>query len=122
MGHPVYYSPVDHREFLWVSRPETLHSRNLVVQPQISIVIFDSSVPIGTGQGVYMAAVAEEVTGAARVAAIDVFSRRSLGHGGRAWTIADVEPPAELRLYRATATAHYILGPIDRLVPVNLLR
>ena len=118
---PVYYAPVDHREFLWVSRPETLHSRNLVVQPQISIVIFDSSVPIGTGQGVYMAATAEEVTGAARVAAIDVFSRRSLGHGGRAWTIADVEPPAELRLYRATATAHYILGPIDRLVPVNLL-
>jgi hypothetical protein len=32
-GHPwvstVYYVPVDYREFLWVSRPETLHSRNL---------------------------------------------------------------------------------------------
>ena len=84
-------------------------------------MIFDSSVPIGTGQGVYMAATAEEVTGDARVAAMDVFSRRSLGHGGREWTLEDVEPPAEFRLYRATAAAHYILGSIDRLAAVDLL-
>ena len=124
-GHPwvspVYYASVDYREFVWVSRPETLHSHNLTARPEISIVIFDSSVPIGTGQGVYMAATAEEVTGHARIAAIEVFSRRSLEHGGRAWTLEDVEPPAEFRLYRATATAHYILGSIDRLVPVDLL-
>jgi Pyridoxamine 5'-phosphate oxidase len=119
---PVYYAPVEFREFLWVSRPETLHSRNLVARPEVSIVIFDSSVPIGTGQGVYMAATAEEVTGDAQVAAIDVFSRRAIGHGGRGWTLDDVEPPAEFRLYRATATAHYILGSIDRLVAVDLLR
>jgi nitroimidazol reductase NimA-like FMN-containing flavoprotein (pyridoxamine 5'-phosphate oxidase superfamily) len=119
---PVYYAPVDYREFLWVSRSETLHSRNLVARPEVSIVIFDSSVPIGTGQGVYMAATAEEVTGDARVAAMDVFSRRSLGHGGREWTLEDMEPPAELRLYRAIASAHYILGSTDRLVAVNLLR
>ncbi len=78
--------------------------------------------PIGTGQGVYMAATAEEVTGDARVAAIDVFSRRAVGHGGREWTLEDVEPPAEIRLYRATASAHYMLGSIDRLVAVDLLR
>ena len=119
---PVYYAHVDYREFLWVSRPETLHSRNLVARPQISLVIFDSSVSIGTGQGVYVAAGAEEVTGEARVAMIDVFSRRSLGHGGRDLTLQDVEPPGELRLYRAVATAHFILGSIDRLVAVNLLR
>ena len=126
-GHPwvspVYYAHVDYREFIWVSRPETLHSRNLVARPQVSIVIFDSSVPIGTGQGVYVAAVAEEVIGDARVATIDVFSRRTLGHGGGArGQLEDVEPPAEIRLYRATASAHYILGSIDRLVPVDLLR
>jgi uncharacterized protein YhbP (UPF0306 family) len=118
---PVYYARVDYREFLWVSRPETLHSLNLVARPQISIVIFDSSVPIGSGQGVYMAATAEEVTGDARIAAMDVFSGRSLGHGGREWTLDDVDPPAEFRLYRATAAAHYVLGSIDRLVAVDLL-
>ena len=57
---PVYYAHVDYREFVWMSRPETLHSRNLVARPQISLVIFDSSTPIGTGQGVYAAAAAEE--------------------------------------------------------------
>ncbi len=123
-GHPwvspVYYAPVDHREFLWVSWPETLHSRNLVGRPQISIVIFDSSVPIGSGQGVYMAGTAEEVTGDARAPAIDVFSRRSLEHGGRVWSLDDLEPPAKLRLYCATAAAHYILGSIDRLITVHL--
>ncbi len=117
---PVYYAPVGYREFVWVSRPETLHSRNLVVRPEVSIVIFDSSVPIGTGQGVYIAGTAEEVTGDARSAALDVFSRRSLEHEGREWTVDDVEPPAELRLYRATATAHYVLGATDRLVAVDL--
>jgi uncharacterized protein YhbP (UPF0306 family) len=123
-GHPwvspVYYAPVGYRDFLWVSRPETLHSRNLLARPQVSIVIFDSSVPIGTGQGVYMAATAEEVTGDARLVAMESFSRRSLRHGGRAWTLDDVEPPAEFRLYLATAAAHYLLGSIDRLVAVNL--
>lgn len=119
---PVYYAHVDYREFLWMSRPETLHSRNLVARPQISLVTYDSSVPIGTGQGVYMSATAEEVTGDDRLAMIDVFSRRSLGQGGGALALEDVEPPAELRLYRAAATAHFILGSIDRLVPVDLLR
>ena len=117
---PVYYAPVGYRDFVWVSRPETLHSRNLVVRPEVSIVIFDSSVPIGTGQGVYIAGTAEEVTGDARSAALDVFSRRSLEHEGREWTVDDVEPPAELRLYRATATAHYVLGATDRLAAVDL--
>ncbi|HEU5207102.1 MAG TPA: pyridoxamine 5'-phosphate oxidase family protein [Gaiellaceae bacterium] len=118
---PVYYAHVHYREFLWVSRPETLHSRNLVARPQVSLVIFDSSVPISTGQGVYMAATSEEVTGDARLAMVDVFSRRSLGHGGGPLTLEDIEPPAELRLYRAVAAAHFILGSIDRLVAVDLL-
>jgi Pyridoxamine 5'-phosphate oxidase len=119
---PVYYAPVDHREFIWVSRPETLHSHNIAARPEVSIVIFDSSVPIGTGQGVYMAATAEEVTGDARAAGIEVFSHRAVEHGGRPWTLEDIEPPAEIRLYRATASAHYILGAIDRLVAVDLAR
>ena len=118
---PVYYAHVDYREFLWVSRPETLHSNNLVARPQISLVIFDSSVPIGTVPGVYVAAPAEETTGDARLAMIDVFSRRSLGHGGGEMGLEDVEPPAELRLYRATAAAHFILDSIDRLVAVDLM-
>ena len=68
---PVYYAHVDYREFIWVSRPETLHSNNLAARPQISLVIFDSSVRVATGPGGEVAAPAEETTGDARVAMID---------------------------------------------------
>ena len=85
---PVWYAPEDHRSFVWVSRTDTRHSRNLAVRPRLSIVIFDSTAPIGTGEGVYMDAVAEQLT--EPEAAIEVFSRRSLAQGGSAWTAADV--------------------------------
>jgi Pyridoxamine 5'-phosphate oxidase len=53
---PVYFAHVDYRELLWVSAPETRHSRNLAARPELGIVVFDSSVPIYTGQAVYMEA------------------------------------------------------------------
>lgn len=117
---PVYYAAARYRDFYWVSRPDALHSLNLDARPEVSIVIFDSSVPIGTGQGVYMTALAAELIGEERGEPVRVFSRRSLGHGGPEWTLADVQSPAALRLYRASATAHYTLGSDDRRVAVNL--
>ncbi len=114
---PVWFAPDGYTRFLWVSRPDTRHSRNLAVRPQLSIVIFDSSVPIGTGEGVYMDAVAEQLAEPER--AIEVFSRRSVAHGGSEWTAADVTPPAELRLYRATASEQF-LGRRDRRTAVSL--
>ena len=79
---PVYYAPAAYREFLWVSRPEAKHSRNLSARSEVSIVIFDSSVPIGTGGGVYMSAVAQELAADEQAEGIAIFSRRSLAHGG----------------------------------------
>jgi nitroimidazol reductase NimA-like FMN-containing flavoprotein (pyridoxamine 5'-phosphate oxidase superfamily) len=116
---PVYYAPADYREFFWVSSPDSRHSRNLEGRGQVAIVIFDSSVPVGTGQGVYVSAVAQAVGGDERSAGIEMFSRRSLAHGGHAWTLQDVASPARLRLYRATAVEQF-LGVNDRRVPVTL--
>jgi nitroimidazol reductase NimA-like FMN-containing flavoprotein (pyridoxamine 5'-phosphate oxidase superfamily) len=117
---PVYFAHSQYNQFFWVSRPETKHSRNLAERPEISIVIFDSQVPIGTGQGLYMSASAVELTGSERERGIEVFSQRSLQHGGNRWTPADVEPPARLRLYRATTSAHDLLDANDQRVPVSL--
>lgn len=117
---PVYYAPAAYREFFWVSSPETTHSRNLEARSELSIVIFDSSVPIGTGRGVYMTATAKELVGDERERGVDVFSRRSLAHGGNAWTLEHVEPPARLRLYRAVAVNQFVLAAGDRRVPVSL--
>jgi nitroimidazol reductase NimA-like FMN-containing flavoprotein (pyridoxamine 5'-phosphate oxidase superfamily) len=117
---PVWFAPNGYREFLWVSDPERRHSGNLSVRPQVSIVIFDSTVPISTGQAVYMSAVAEPLAGTDLVAGISVFSQRSTEHGARPWTLDDVVPPARHRLYRAVASEHFILGEQDERLPVSL--
>jgi hypothetical protein len=111
---PVYFAHSGYAEFFWVSTLEAVHSRNISVRPQVSIVIFNSQVPISTGQGVYMAAVAQEVAGAGLDRALGIFSRRSLAHGGAAWTRKDVGAEAGLRLYRATAQDHSILAKDGR--------
>jgi hypothetical protein len=123
---PVWFAPHEYREFFWVSSPEVAHSRNLAARPEVSIVVFDSQTPISTGQAVYMSAVVEQPTGAEAQRGIEIFTRRSLERGGREWTLADVEGSAILRLYRATATRHWMLdksgeGPrYDHRVPVML--
>jgi hypothetical protein len=117
---PVYYAPVTYRELLWVSRPNATHSRNLRARPEVSIVIFDSSVPIGTGQGIYMYATAKEFADQELADAIEVYSRRSLAHGGPNWTLESIRPPAHLRLYRAVATQQFVLDEHDSRVPVTV--
>ena len=126
---PVYYAPTGYRELLWVSEPGQRHSGNLAARPALGIVIFDSTVPIGAAQAVYVEAEAEQLTGDELERGIDVFSRRSLQTGGPAWTAADVLPPARLRLYRARALEVSVLDslsdtrPGDRrtVVPPELL-
>jgi hypothetical protein len=121
---PVWYAHDGSTTFYWVSSPDAKHSRNLAGRPEISIVIFDSGAPISAGQAVYMSAVAGELGEVEAGAAIEVFSRRSLVHGARAWTLADVRPPAALRLYRATVSAQWILepgAPSDRRIEVHLV-
>ncbi len=112
---PVYFAHIGLAEFFWVSSPEVTHSGNIAVRPEVGIVVFDSRVEIGTGQGVYMSAVAELLEDGAEISrGIEAFSRRSVVHGGPEWASEDVRPGAGLRLYRATADAHWILAKDGR--------
>ena len=118
---PVWYAPASYHEFFWVSKPGARHSQNIAVRPEVGIVIFDSTVPISTGKAVYMAARAEEVTGADEIErGMSVFSRRSLKQGGRAWTPDDVGSTARLRIYRAGALEQFVLSPEDERLPLRL--
>src|SRR5215475_3761745 len=60
---PVYFANIGFSECFWVSSPDVTHSRNIAVRPVVGIVVFDSHMPIGTGQGVYMSAAAELLEG-----------------------------------------------------------
>jgi nitroimidazol reductase NimA-like FMN-containing flavoprotein (pyridoxamine 5'-phosphate oxidase superfamily) len=116
---PVWYAPAQYQEFLWVSSPQARHSRNLATRPHLAIVIFDSHQP-GGWHAVYMSAVAEELVGVDVDEGIEIFSRRSQEQELREWGREDVRPPARHRLYRATASEHFVLDPHDQRLPVSL--
>jgi len=116
---PVWFAADGCTDFIWVSRPGTRHSTNIAGRPEVGIVIFDSTVPIGTGQGVYVEAVAGQVPAAEVGPAVAIFSAGSVADGGRPWQVADVAGAAGFRLYRARASAHYLLDDKDSRVPVD---
>ncbi len=122
---PVYFATDGHGAFYWVSSHQVRHSANIAARPEIGIVIFDSGAAIGTGQGVYIEARAEQLTAAPELdRGLAVFSARSIEHGGAAWTREDVEGETPIRMYRATAASYSMLakdGQPDHRVPVELL-
>jgi hypothetical protein len=117
---PVYFAHRDYRDFFWVSDPDAVHSRNLRERREVGIVIFKSTVKIGSGQGVYILGVAQELPAHDVGEGIALFSERSVGHGGAEWTAEDVREPARHRLYRAMAEAVYVLDEHDQRVEVTL--
>ena len=120
---PVFFATDQYRDFYWISSPEATHSRNLAERPELSIVVFDSQAPVGTGQAVYMAATAAEVAAADLVRALAVYpGERGLRAGARPMTVDQVLAPAAYRLYRATVSQHWVLDPAaspDQRTPVD---
>jgi hypothetical protein len=115
-GHPwvspVFFAAERYRDLYWMSSPEATHSRNVAVRPELSIVVFDSQAPVGTGQAVYMAATATELSGADLDRGVQVYpgeaGRRA---GARERAPADLLAPSLYRLYRASVTQHWVLDP-----------
>lgn len=115
---PVWYAASSDTEFLWVSAPAARHSANIAVRPQVAIVIFDSTPAATAAEALYLEATAHAVTDDRLAETIAAYSQRSQADGNPAWTIADVTPPARLRLYVANAIARSVLGPGDQRLPV----
>jgi len=118
---PVWYAPVEYRDFFWVSDPQARHSRNIAIRPRVAIVIFDSH-EVGGWKSLYVTATASEVTGADLERGIALYDRRSVDRGLREWTADDVRAPAKHRLFRALASEHFVLSPHDERIPVRLPR
>ena len=109
---PVFYAAKDYTDFYWISSPEVTHSRNLARHPHVSIVVFDSQVPAGAGQAVYMAATAAQLSGEEVDRGLEVYPGPA-EHGGREIPPEQLLPPAPYRLYRAVVSQHWILCPRD---------
>lgn len=107
---PVFYGARDYTDFFWLSVPEAVHSRNVAARPQLSMVVFDSQVVPGSGQAVYMSAVAQQVP----EDDLDESLRYYPGdpsRGARQVPVEQVRPPAPFRLYRAAVSQRWILCP-----------
>ena len=104
---PVYFTPDGHDDFYWASSPDALHSQNIAAAPDVTIAIFDSSVRIGGASAVYVRARAELVPGDELDQCAALYTSRYPEL--RAYGVDELRPPAELRLYRARATAHWLL-------------
>jgi nitroimidazol reductase NimA-like FMN-containing flavoprotein (pyridoxamine 5'-phosphate oxidase superfamily) len=119
---PVWFATEDYRHLYWVSAPDTRHSRNLAVRPELAMTVFDSTQRPGDVQAVYLTGTAAEVTDDVE-GGIATFSRVSVRQGLPPWDITRVTGTARLRLYRATVTEHYVLDPdasIEIRLQVNL--
>ena len=109
---PVWYAQSDYRRFIWVSSPDRRHSRNVGARPEVSIVIFDSQVAVGSASAVYMSARAEELSGAELERGVALFDAATRAQGlTRRWALEDMLAPAPYRLYRATVSQHWVLDP-----------
>ena len=117
---PLWYAHAGYREFFWVSSPAARHSRNLAERPAAGIVIFDSHVPAGKAQAVYLTATAAEVPAAELTRGIDVYSARSQALGLGRWTPGEVRTPALRRLYRASVAELFVIDGFDQRIPVEI--
>ncbi|HEY4455601.1 MAG TPA: pyridoxamine 5'-phosphate oxidase family protein [Pseudonocardiaceae bacterium] len=102
-GHPwaspVYYTPDGGTDLYWVSRPDSQHSRNIAERAEVGIVIYDSRVPIGAAEALYLTAEAARVSEADLERCAQIFSAR---HAELApFTSERLHEPNPLRLYRA---------------------
>lgn len=114
---PVWYAAASYRDYIWVSRQDTRHSRNIARRPEVAVVIYDSHRP-GGWAAVYMAGTAAEVPDVD--GALAVFNRTSATHGLRPWSREEVSAGSELRLFRATISEQYVLDGHDRRHPVQV--
>jgi nitroimidazol reductase NimA-like FMN-containing flavoprotein (pyridoxamine 5'-phosphate oxidase superfamily) len=104
---PVYYTPDGYDVFYWASAPDARHSSNLAQRPDLSVVIFDSTVPIGGAEAVYMVARAEVVPDEELERCAELYGSRFPEL--RRFGPDELRAPAALRLYRATVTEHSVL-------------
>jgi hypothetical protein len=116
---PVYFATADYAELYWVSARDATHSRNIAERPQLSMVIFDSTVPTYTGRAVYLTGAATELTGGDLDRGIEIYPGAP-DHGATVMELHDVTPPSDYRLYRAIVTAAFVLCPRDRGQPCAL--
>jgi uncharacterized protein YhbP (UPF0306 family) len=112
---PVYFALDRHGRFYWVSGIDARHSVNISETARVAIVVYNSQLPVGEGQGVYVGANALELGVDDLALGTQVFYTRrypdeeTRAKRGRA--PGDFLTPSPRRMYRADPFEWFILDP-----------
>lgn len=103
---PVYSAFDHHYNFFWVSASQSRHSTNIRENNNIALVTYDSTVPEGTGFGVYIQGKAYELTDEQEIVhgLQCVFGRV----GKNPPPIKDCLDPSPLRVYKAVPEKFWV--------------
>lgn len=97
---PVFTTFDEQYNFYWGTHKDSQKARNIDRNPNVFLVIYDSTVPAGTGEGVYIRAQAHQVTEPQEVHR--VFNLLKSRHATSFWDFDAVSSTGPIRLYKAT--------------------
>lgn len=126
---PVYSAFDKNYNFFWVSWKENQHSKNIKENNNVFIVIYDSTVPEGTGEGVYIQAKAYELSDEKEIEhALSCLDGRVNKKKDPKTRIAQFQGDKPRRIYKAIPERVWINGEgdingnyVDKRVEVDLL-
>ena len=119
---PVWFAHVDLDRVVWVSSPDTRHSRALARHPGVALTVFDSTVEPGHGTAFYARGRAGECPEDQRDQLLAVYNERGAAQGLRSWDAGEVGGAGRFRLYVADLDEQSLLpddGGPDRRVPIG---
>ena len=127
---PVYFAYDTDYNFYWCSEKKSRHSTLIRENSRVAVVIFDSSVPEGEGNGVYIIGKAQEVQKKEIAHAIDVlYSRKKKDNPYKRFRdINDFTGNSPWRMYKLMPHTLWTLKdnvkvkgyPVDRKIEVKL--
>ncbi|NUR29327.1 MAG: pyridoxamine 5'-phosphate oxidase family protein [Catenulispora sp.] len=104
---PVFYAADGEHRIVWVSAPESRHSRNIAARPDVAITVFDSHAPIGGAEALYLEGTAALVADDGLAAGLALLNARL--PAGKQLGPDDLGPAGPMRLYQATIVRHHVL-------------
>lgn len=104
---PVFFAPLDADRIVWVSSPDSRHSRNIAHRPAIAITVFDSTVAVGQAEAAYFDARSRPVAPAEIEAALTALNARLPQN--KQLSRDDLDPRGPMVVYQAHLVRRYVL-------------
>ena len=97
---PVFTAYDEDFNFYWGTHIDSQKAKNIRANSNVFLVIYDSTVPSGTGEGVYIKATAQQIADPGDVKR--VFELLKARHASSFWDFGAVSEEGPIRLFKAT--------------------